>query len=94
MSFWLFGIVPLGLLITSVLYIRRNDSALTTTPQEALTFSPKRCSEDDVRLIASGFDEKPISILDQLPPKTGRRYIVVGGSGFLGGWLVVHLLVL
>ncbi|KAG2003437.1 C-3 sterol dehydrogenase [Coprinopsis cinerea AmutBmut pab1-1] len=29
---------------------------------------------------------------EKLPPKTGRRYIVLGGSGFLGGWVVVHLL--
>ncbi|PBK70834.1 NAD(P)-binding protein [Armillaria solidipes] len=32
------------------------------------------------------------SIDDQLPPKTGRRYIVVGGAGFLGGWIVLQLL--
>lgn len=36
--------------------------------------------------------EKPISIKDQLPPKTGRRYIVVGGGGFLGTWIARQLL--
>jgi len=27
-----------------------------------------------------------------MPPRTGRRYIVVGGGGFLGGWVVTKLL--
>ncbi|KAK0445227.1 hypothetical protein EV421DRAFT_347632 [Armillaria borealis] len=32
------------------------------------------------------------SIDEQLPPKTVRRCIVVGGAGFLGGWIVLQLL--
>ncbi|TFY50153.1 hypothetical protein EVJ58_g11164, partial [Rhodofomes roseus] len=35
----------------------------------------------------------PTSLLSaKLPPKTGRRYIITGGAGFLGGWMVLHLL--
>ncbi|KAE9396471.1 NAD(P)-binding protein [Gymnopus androsaceus JB14] len=62
-------------------------------PRRALDFSPKRCTPEDVSALAKQLGSKqPIDIIAQIPPKTGRRYIVVGGAGFLGGWIVVQLL--
>ncbi|KAJ6631058.1 3-beta hydroxysteroid dehydrogenase/isomerase family-domain-containing protein [Mycena sp. CBHHK59/15] len=81
-------LVPVSLF----LYIRLNDRRLTRIPEAALSFSPTRSTPDDIRLTGARLLESPISILDQLPPKTGRRYIVVGGAGFLGGWIVIGLL--
>ncbi|KIK70220.1 hypothetical protein GYMLUDRAFT_187914 [Collybiopsis luxurians FD-317 M1] len=75
-------------------YIHFNDIKLAKIPSRALEFSPKRCTPEDALKLAKQLRarEKPIQVVDQLPPKTGRRYIVVGGAGFLGGWIVVQLL--
>ncbi|KAJ7770456.1 3-beta hydroxysteroid dehydrogenase/isomerase family-domain-containing protein [Mycena metata] len=86
---WLL-LVPLAL---TVLYIRINDRHLKAIPPNVLPFSPTRCTPESVRKTASRLrDSQPISIAEQIPPKTGRRYIVVGGAGFLGGWIVLKLL--
>jgi len=63
-------------------YIHWNDKALKRIPASVLYFSPKRCSAQDVRAMAESLaNSPPISIKDKqnMPPKTGRRYIVVGG---------------
>ena len=63
-----------------VLYIYWNDRRLIQIPPRALCLSPKRHTAVDVhaeaeRLAAS----PPIDDTETIPPKTGRRYIVVGG---------------
>ncbi|KAG7446876.1 NAD(P)-binding protein [Guyanagaster necrorhizus] len=75
-----------------LLYIRDNDRKLKAIPARAAHFSPVRWSPKDVERMASECELAAPSIDDQLPPKTGRRYIVVGGAGFLGGWIVLQLL--
>jgi len=74
---WLYG--TLATVIMLVVYIKRNDRVLSSIPPRALTFSPVRTTEKDTRADARAFKENPINVDDQLPPKTGRRYIVVGG---------------
>jgi hypothetical protein len=72
----------LGLILLLVLYIRRNDRRLMSIPLEALQFSLKRCTPKDVNITAERLaHSEPLSKKDyaSLPPKTGRRYIVVGG---------------
>ncbi|KAK7042387.1 3-beta hydroxysteroid dehydrogenase isomerase family [Favolaschia claudopus] len=90
---WLW-LVALALVTTVllVLYIRLNDQRLTRIPEGALAVSPTRCTPEYARLVAAKVEKSPISISDQIPPRTGRRYIVVGGAGFLGGWIVMQLL--
>lgn len=61
------------------LYIRANDAKIMRLPPEAATFSPKRWTEEDARQGAKEIREKPITIDGVLPPRTGRRYIVIGG---------------
>ncbi|KAF8156795.1 NAD-P-binding protein [Crassisporium funariophilum] len=85
-----FALSPLILL---AIYIYWNDSRLTRIPSLALYFSAKRCTPDSVRALASKLEkEAPLDEKEVIPPKTGRRYIVVGGGGFLGGWIVTKLL--
>lgn len=61
------------------LYVYTNDRKLTQIPPRALAFSPSRFSTEDARLAARKYADSPLSVHDQLPRKTGRRYIVVGG---------------
>ncbi|KAF7343472.1 3-beta hydroxysteroid dehydrogenase isomerase family [Mycena venus] len=93
---YIFSSIVLSIALLS-LYIRFNDWRLTTIPKSALAVSPTRCTSEDVYQAAAKLQKSPISISDQIPPKTGRRYIVVGGldvgqAGFLGGWIVMQLL--
>lgn len=67
----LFAFAALGFL-----YVRRNDAALSTLPPDAAAFSPLRMTPALARLAEK---QAPLSVVDHLPPKTGRRYIVVGG---------------
>ncbi|KAJ6590663.1 hypothetical protein DFH09DRAFT_1423573 [Mycena vulgaris] len=89
---WLWVVAPLLIPVLLYLYVQLNDRRLTDVPESALFFSPARVTPEDVHETAARLRESPISIADQIPPKTGRRYIVVGGAGFLGGWIVVQLL--
>ncbi|KDR68434.1 hypothetical protein GALMADRAFT_257163 [Galerina marginata CBS 339.88] len=76
-----------------VLYIYWNDRRLTTIPTSALYFGRKRTTVADVHATAERLaNSPPIASKEVLPAKTGRRYIVVGGGGFLGGWIVTKLL--
>ncbi len=59
--------------------IRGNDRKLKAIPARAAQFSPNRWSPKDVERMASECAFTAPLIDDQLPPKTGRRYIVVGG---------------
>ncbi|KAI1798025.1 NAD(P)-binding protein [Ganoderma leucocontextum] len=78
------------------LYVRANDAKITRLTSEAALFSPKRWTLEDVKQTArSAALTSPSPSLfspEELSPKTGRRYIVVGGAGFLGGWIVLHLI--
>ncbi|KAF4582584.1 hypothetical protein EYR38_002712 [Pleurotus pulmonarius] len=88
--FTLVGLIFIAVLIW--LYVRRNDKALTAQPAKAFAaFSPNRVTAKEVLKTAAEPLDK-VTVAEQLPPRTGRRYIVVGGAGFLGGWIVVQLL--
>ncbi|KZT10248.1 NAD(P)-binding protein, partial [Laetiporus sulphureus 93-53] len=85
--------LAVGIVLAIILYIRANDSKLGRLPSAATAFSAKRWIAGDVQRTVDRLADSPPSLLsDKLPPKTGRRYIVTGGAGFLGGWIVLHLL--
>lgn len=72
-----FALSPVLLL---VFYIYWNDSRLTQIPQRVQHFSPKRHTAKDVYVEAERLAvAPPIEETEIIPPKTGRRYIVVGG---------------
>ncbi|KAF9530025.1 hypothetical protein CPB83DRAFT_788989 [Crepidotus variabilis] len=76
-----------------VFYVVWNDKRLLKIPEAALYFSPKRISPTDARELADRLAASaPLSTKEVLPPKTGRRYIIVGGGGFLGAWIAAKLL--
>ncbi|TFY59360.1 hypothetical protein EVG20_g7824, partial [Dentipellis fragilis] len=93
MGIYIWAAAVASLILALYLYIRSNDAKLTTLPKDlAAAFSPHRLTPEDAREAAEELAKAPISVDAVLPPKTGRRYIVVGGAGFLGGWIVCHLL--
>ncbi|KAF6761556.1 hypothetical protein DFP72DRAFT_958506, partial [Ephemerocybe angulata] len=87
---WITGI--LGALASLALYITWNDRKLRRVPDRIAKLS-KRLTPESVRADAKAYAEGPAkTIKSQLPEKTGRRYVVVGGGGFLGGWIIHQLL--
>ena len=63
-----------------VLYIYWNDRRLIQLPPRALYFSPKRHTAADIHAEAERLaSSPPIDDTNKIPPRTGRRYIVVGG---------------
>ncbi|KAJ4463982.1 hypothetical protein C8J55DRAFT_463627 [Lentinula edodes] len=81
--------------VTLYAYIRSNDKKLWSTPARALKVSPRRITEEDVEELKermNRMEERRDAADAEASPKTGRRYIVVGGAGFLGGWIVIQLL--
>ncbi|KAJ7432885.1 3-beta hydroxysteroid dehydrogenase/isomerase family-domain-containing protein [Mycena galericulata] len=88
---WILGSLALSIVLLFI-YTRLNDHRLTRIPERALSFSPVRTRPEETHQTAAKLLAYPISISDQIPPRTGRRYIVVGGAGFVGGWIVLQLL--
>ncbi|TFK99998.1 NAD-P-binding protein [Pterulicium gracile] len=84
--------ICLALLALLVSYIYWNDRAIHHVPKEVLGVSPHRWTPEEVKEAYKRQLSSPQDILPRLPPKTGRKYIVVGGAGFLGGWIIVHLI--
>jgi len=72
--------LSLAFFLVLVLYILWNDRSLRITPSTALFFGPKRYTPEDVRATAERLaNSTPLEDKEVLPPKTGRRYIIVGG---------------
>jgi nucleoside-diphosphate-sugar epimerase len=73
-------------------YIRHVERALKSTPKEALRQSPRRWTDEEIKSTYERISAHPIDIKPHLPPKQNRRYVVVGGSGLVGGSIVLQLL--
>ena len=61
------------------LYGYLNDRKLGQFPPEASLFSPARFTPQSVRAAAEALSKNPVVMKNLLPPKTGRRYVVIGG---------------
>ena len=76
-----------GLLVSLYLYVRSNDAKITIVhPAVPAFYAPERWKEDDVRQTAEALEAHmkrrgttTLITPEELPPKTGRRYIVTGG---------------
>ncbi|XXH01943.1 hypothetical protein Hte_008306 [Hypoxylon texense] len=74
------------------LYLYRVNQLLSGTPDEVRNLSGTRWTPDQLRETYKRLQEKPIDYTDKLPPKLDRRYVVTGGSGLVGGYIVLQLL--
>lgn len=78
------AVILLCFAVFGSLYIYRMNSAMSGIPEEARKLSPRRLNIDEIRAAYKRAVHNPVDVTESLPPKQGRRYIVVGGSGTLG----------
>ncbi|KAL7629672.1 hypothetical protein AAE478_001195 [Parahypoxylon ruwenzoriense] len=97
------SITPPQLLLTTlatlfalgVAWVWKLNQALTSTPPDVLAASPHRWTADEIRATYQRVQASPLDWTPYLPPRPrpgNRRYIVTGGSGGVGGQIVLHLL--
>jgi len=72
-------ILFLAFLLLIYLYGKLNDAKLSNVPPAVRAQTTCDFSPENIRLTAARLKESPLEITSHLPPRTGRRYIVVGG---------------
>lgn len=66
-----------------VLYLQHVGRAINRVPPEALAASLKRFTDEEILDTARQLQKSPMDVRPFLGSRTGRRYVVVGGSGAL-----------
>ena len=66
-------------LLLASLYAKLNDAKLLKLPPQVKAQLIGDISPENIRSTATRLTESPLRIASRLPPRTGRRYIVVGG---------------
>ncbi|KAK4034562.1 3beta-hydroxysteroid-dehydrogenase/decarboxylase [Parachaetomium inaequale] len=78
-----------------VVYLVRLNQLLLRTPDEVKKLAPARWTKDVLRDAYQRLETHPVttrSYAKRIPPGLERRYIVTGGSGLVGGYIVLQLL--
>ncbi|KAK5655495.1 hypothetical protein OQA88_5766 [Cercophora sp. LCS_1] len=78
-----------------LVYLIRLNQVLSGTPDEIGRLSPTRWTRELLLQTLERLQATPIttkSYAHRIPPKLERRYIVTGGSGLVGGYIVLQLL--
>ncbi|KIW07487.1 uncharacterized protein PV09_01453 [Verruconis gallopava] len=76
----------------ALLYLWLVNKAILRVPKEVREISPRRWTKKEIAETYERIERNPIDFTPHLPPKLDRRYIVVGSSGLVGGYMVLHLL--
>ncbi|QDS68357.1 hypothetical protein FKW77_010723 [Venturia effusa] len=74
------------------LYLWHLNRVMAGIPDEVSRASPHRWTPEEIKATYAKLVKNPIDDRAHLPPKQERRYIVVGGSGLVGGCIILHLL--
>ncbi|EGR50975.1 uncharacterized protein TRIREDRAFT_57647 [Trichoderma reesei QM6a] len=88
---WASVVLAAGVLCL-VLYALRLNWVLSHTPQEAAACAGEPLTKEYIQDAFERVKRDGIDWVGKLPPRKDRRYIVVGGSGLLGGQIILHLL--
>ncbi|ROT41579.1 NAD(P)-binding protein [Sodiomyces alkalinus F11] len=75
-----------------LLWAWKVNHAMSTTHPDLLKLTKGPWLEEDIKRVYRRVEEAPCDWKPHLPPKRERRYIVVGGSGLVGGYIVLQLL--
>ncbi|KAI0876219.1 hypothetical protein GGS24DRAFT_452445 [Hypoxylon argillaceum] len=73
-------------------YLVRINQQLSGTPEEVRRLAGPRWTPDLLKKTYERLQRHPIDYTRKLPPKLDRRYIVTGGSGLVGGYIILQLL--
>lgn len=87
--------IVFGLLGLALLYLINLNRLLSSTPDDFKKLVPERWTREAIEATAARLSREPIttsSYASQLPPKLNRRYIITGGCGLVGGYIVLQLL--
>ncbi|KAJ5846909.1 hypothetical protein N7534_010578 [Penicillium rubens] len=85
-------LIAAGLVGLGALYMWHVNSAMKIVPEEARKLSPHRWTVEEIEAAYKKSMKAPIDVTKSLPPKQSRRYVIVGGNGLVGAWIVSHLL--
>ncbi|OTB03145.1 hypothetical protein M426DRAFT_60816 [Hypoxylon sp. CI-4A] len=75
-----------------LLHLFRVNQLLSGTPAEVRKLAGSRWTPNQLKKTYERLQSNPIDYTDKLPPKLERRYVVTGGSGLVGGFIVLQLL--
>ncbi|KAI0148587.1 hypothetical protein GGR57DRAFT_235896 [Xylariaceae sp. FL1272] len=78
--------------VAVLLYLVRLNSLLSGTPDEVRRLAAPKWTPELLKKTYQRLQEHPTDYTDKLPPKLDRRYVVTGGSGLVGGYIVLQLL--
>ncbi|GAB1311465.1 hypothetical protein MFIFM68171_01675 [Madurella fahalii] len=83
------------LVLVLVAYLARLNQLLLSTPDEIRRLNPGGWTKDLLLATYQRLESNPTTTstyAQRIPPKLERRYIVTGGSGLVGGYIVLQLL--
>ncbi|KAI0017077.1 NAD(P)-binding protein [Xylariomycetidae sp. FL0641] len=81
-----------GLALAVVAYLVRINYLLSQVPEEIEKVVGPRWTPEKLKETYKRIQEEPFDYTGKLPPRLDRRYIVTGGSGLVGGYIVQQLL--
>ncbi|KAK2073420.1 hypothetical protein P8C59_007705 [Phyllachora maydis] len=88
-------LLALLLLLLLLAYLVRLNGLMSGTPDEVRQLSPTRWTPEQLRETYRRLEANPITpatYRTKIPAKLERRYIVTGGSGLVGGYIILQLL--
>ncbi|CAL5867367.1 uncharacterized protein PFLUO_LOCUS1583 [Penicillium psychrofluorescens] len=88
----MFLVVLTGVIGLAALYLYHVNRAMKIVPDEVHRLSPNRWTANEMKAAYQESIDSPIDVSKVLPPKQSRRYVIVGGSGLVGNWIVSHML--
>lgn len=91
MAFNPFVVAAVAVLLLS-LYLYKLHKVMISVPEEARALRPHPWTEKEIQETYDRVCREPIDFTKRLPPRLERKYIIVGGSGLVGGDIVLQLL--
>lgn len=73
-------------------YLYRLNQAMQNIPEQAWAWRGQPWTETEIQETYERISSQPIDFARALPPRLDRRYVVCGGSGLVGGDIVLNLL--